>query len=72
MAYLFSGAAFLSERQERLVVRKLLQGEPWESVAVELGYASTSQCMREMGTIARAVCEQWGGDITDVERQRYD
>ena len=72
MAYLFSGAAFLSERQERLVVRKLLQGEPWESVAVELGYASTSQCMREMGAIARAVCEQWGGDITDVERQRYD
>ncbi len=72
MAYLLSEAAFLSDRQERLLVRKVLQGEPWKSVATDLGFASTSQCMREMGAIARAVCEQWGGDIARTERQRYD
>ena len=72
MSYLLNESAFLSDRQERLVVRKVLQGEPWESVAVGLGYASTSQCMREMGAVARAVCERWGGEIVDAERQRYD
>ncbi len=71
MAYFLSEAAFLSDIQERLLVRKVLQGEPWESVAVGLGYASTSQCMREMGAIGRAVCEELGGEIAQTERERY-
>jgi len=72
MTYLETDSAFLSDRQERLLIRKLLQGEPWESLAVGLGYPSTSQCMREMGAIARAICEQWGGEIVTTERQRYE
>ena len=72
MAYFLTESTVLSDRQERLLVRKVLQGQTWESVAVALGYESTSQCMREMGTIARSICEQWGGDIVETERQRYD
>jgi len=72
IAYFLTDATVLSDRQERLLVRKVLQGEPWQSVAVGLDYASTSQCMREMGAIARAFCEMWGDEVTETERQRYD
>jgi len=71
MAQLFESAADLSDRQERLLVRKVVQGEPWESVASDLDFASTSQCMREMGAIARAFSEL-GGDVVDAERKRYE
>jgi tRNA(Met) cytidine acetyltransferase len=71
MSYLLKPSGDLSDRQERLLVRKVLQGEPWESVAAGLDYASTSQCMREMGTIARAVCETFGGAAAAAERERY-
>ncbi len=65
-------SAELSPRQERLAVRKVLQGEPWESVADDLGFVSTSQCMREMGTIAQRFCVAFGGDVVADERARYE
>jgi len=71
-ASLFTPSGDLSARQERLLVRKVLQGEPWESVASGLDYASTSQCMREMGAIARAFCEAFGGEVATAERERYN
>jgi tRNA(Met) cytidine acetyltransferase len=71
MSYFLNPSDELSDRQERLLVRKVLQGEPWESVASGLGYESTSQCMREMGAIARAFCEAFGGDTAAAERERY-
>lgn len=71
MAHFLTLTAELSDRQGRLLVRKVLQGEPWESVASDLDYASTSQCMREMGAVARAVCEAFGGEVVDAERERY-
>ena len=72
MAYLLTPSGDLSARQERLLVRKVLQGEPWESVASVLGYGSTSQCMREMGAIARVFCESLGDDAAAAERERYN
>ena len=62
----------LTERQAHLLIRKVLQGEPWESVAEELGYVSTSQCMREMGSTARTVCAVFGGAVAEAERERYE
>ncbi len=72
MAQLSSGAVGLSDRQERLLVRKILQGEPWASVAAGLEFVSPRQCMREMGAIARAFCEQWGPTVVQTERERYE
>jgi tRNA(Met) cytidine acetyltransferase len=72
MAQLFESTADISDRQQRLLVRKVLQGEPWESVSSDLGFASTSQCMREMGAIARAFCEQFGTAVVAAERARYE
>jgi len=69
---LSSRSGELSPRQERLAVRKVLQGEPWESIADDLEFVSTSQCMREMGTIARQFCVAFGGDVVADERERYD
>lgn len=71
MAYFVNPTGELSDRQARLLVRKVLQGEPWESVASELDFPSTSQCMREMGAIARVFCEAFGGDVAAAERERY-
>jgi len=71
MAYFVNPTGELSDRQARLLVRKVLQGEPWESVATGLEFPSTSQCMREMGAIARVFCEAFGGDVADAERERY-
>jgi len=72
MAYLLNPSGDLSDRQARLLVRKVLQGEPWESVASGLVFPSTSQCMREMGAIARVFCEAFGGDVAAAERERYN
>ena len=62
----------LTEQQAHLLVRKVLQGKPWESVADGLGYASTSQCMREMGAVARTFCTVFGGPVAEAERERYE
>ena len=72
MAYLLNPSGDLTDQQERLLVRKVLQGDPWESVASGLDFPSTSQCMREMGAIARAFCESYGGAAADAERERYN
>ncbi|WP_253738020.1 tRNA(Met) cytidine acetyltransferase TmcA [Halohasta salina] len=62
----------LTERQAHLLIRKVLQGEPWASVAEALDYASTSQCMREMGAVARTFCAVFGGAVAEAERERYE
>ena len=72
LAHLLEPRADLRPRQERLLVRKVLQGEPWESVAADLAYVSTSQCMREMSTIAQRFCAVVDRDIIADERARYE
>jgi tRNA(Met) cytidine acetyltransferase len=47
--YLIAGDDRLTDRQERLLVRKTLQAADWETVADELGYVSSSACMRALG-----------------------
>ncbi len=74
LAHLFEPRASLSERHERLLVRKVLQCEPWPSVADDLGYASPSQSMREFNTIARRFCAAFDDTTSAIrdERRRYE
>jgi tRNA(Met) cytidine acetyltransferase len=47
--YLTAGDGRLTDRQERLLVRKTLQAADWDTVADELDYVSSSACMRALG-----------------------
>ncbi|QLC34224.1 tRNA(Met) cytidine acetyltransferase [Halarchaeum sp. CBA1220] len=58
-------------RRERLLVLKLLQCRPWDDVADELGYHSTGQAMRAFGDALRPLCDAWGGDAAERERERH-
>ncbi|WP_418281610.1 tRNA(Met) cytidine acetyltransferase TmcA [Halorubrum sp. DTA98] len=61
----------IDDRTERLFVRKVLQGRPWEHVADELGYVSTRSCMRALGDGVRPLVDRYGTDVADAERTRF-
>ncbi|EMA66551.1 hypothetical protein C461_10938 [Halorubrum aidingense JCM 13560] len=61
----------LDGRERRLLVRKVLQGRPWESVAEELGYVSTAACMRALGNAAEPLVERYGTEFALEERERF-
>ncbi|GAA0714406.1 tRNA(Met) cytidine acetyltransferase [Halorubrum trapanicum] len=61
----------LEERQERLLVRKVLQGRPWEEVADELDFVSTSACMRAIGDAYVPIVERYGTEFALAERERF-
>ncbi|OYR51082.1 tRNA(Met) cytidine acetyltransferase TmcA [Halorubrum sp. Ea8] len=71
LAALVEGAPELGAREERLLVRKVLQGRPWESVADELGYVSTAACMRALGDAYEPLVERYGTDFALAERERF-
>ncbi|WP_430505658.1 tRNA(Met) cytidine acetyltransferase TmcA [Haloparvum sp. PAK95] len=71
MAHLIDGRVDLSDREERLLVRKVLQGHPWEQVADELGYQSTGQCMRSLGEAAKPLVDEYGNEVARAERERF-
>ncbi|OTE99600.1 tRNA(Met) cytidine acetyltransferase TmcA [Halorubrum sp. SD683] len=70
LAALVEGAD-LDDRAERLLVRKVLQGRPWEEVADDLGFASTSACMRALGDGYTPLVERYGTDFALAERERF-
>jgi len=61
----------LDARERRLLVRKVLQGRPWESVANELGYVSTAACMRALGDAYEPLVGRYGTDFALRERERF-
>ncbi|WP_435128923.1 tRNA(Met) cytidine acetyltransferase TmcA [Halobaculum sp. D14] len=67
-----SGAAELDGREERLLVRKVLQAEPWDDVGDALGYVSTAECMRSLGGAYDALVDAHGGDVADAERDWFE
>ena len=71
MAQLTESIADLSPRDERLLVRKVLQGAPWATVADELEFVSERECKRAFGSIARAFCEAVDTEVVADERRRY-
>ncbi|WP_256289686.1 tRNA(Met) cytidine acetyltransferase TmcA [Halobellus inordinatus] len=67
-------ARTLTAREERLLVRKVLQAQPWEVVADELEYVSTRQCMRAFGAACEALVDRYGAgiDVVEAERARFE
>ncbi|MEZ3114318.1 GNAT family N-acetyltransferase [Halobaculum sp. MBLA0147] len=65
-------ASPLSAREERLLVRKVLQARPWDDVAAALEYVSTGECMRALGEAYVAVVDALGGETARRERERYE
>jgi tRNA(Met) cytidine acetyltransferase len=61
----------LEARTERLLVRKVLQGEPWDAVADGLDYVSTGQCMRALGAAYRPLVDRYGSASAHELRGRY-
>jgi len=66
-----AGGDALDDRERRLLVRKVLQGRSWESVADELGYVSTAACMRALGDAYEPLVERYGTDFALEERERF-
>lgn len=72
MHYFTSGQSLdLTAREERLLVRKLLQLHPWGAVAGELGYVSPSEAMRSLGTALQPLLEEYGSAAAMDEAARY-
>ena len=61
----------LDARAERLLVRKVLQGHPWEAVADELDYVSTGRCMKALGRAYQPLVEAYGPPAALSHRERY-
>ncbi|QDX40899.1 tRNA(Met) cytidine acetyltransferase TmcA [Salarchaeum sp. JOR-1] len=62
----------LTPREERLLVRKLLQTEDWDSVAADLDYHSTGQCMRALGGALEPLVDEYGTPAAHEDVRRYD
>ncbi|WP_435177992.1 tRNA(Met) cytidine acetyltransferase TmcA [Halorussus sp. AFM4] len=62
----------LSAREERLLVRKVLQGHPWPRVADELGFHSAGQCMRALGDAYEPLVDRYGTETAMAEKRRYE
>ncbi|MFC7187348.1 tRNA(Met) cytidine acetyltransferase TmcA [Halorubrum yunnanense] len=61
----------LDDREKRLLVQKVLQGRPTESVADELGYVSGGACMRALGEAYKPLVERYGTEFALAERERF-
>ncbi|WP_459195082.1 tRNA(Met) cytidine acetyltransferase TmcA [Halosimplex sp. J119] len=62
----------LNPRQERLLVRKALQGHSWNAVADELDFHSLGQCMRALGEAVRPLLSRFGGANVEAELERFE
>ncbi|MDH5019880.1 tRNA(Met) cytidine acetyltransferase TmcA [Halobacterium rubrum] len=65
-------ADLLSADEQRLLVGKLLQSRPWDDLADELGYHSTSQAMRALGDALRPLVEAYGSEAARAELRRFE
>jgi tRNA(Met) cytidine acetyltransferase len=61
----------LDARDERLLVRRTLQRHRWPSVADELGFHSTGECMRAFGRACRPLVDAYGDGTAREERDRF-
>ncbi|ODR81681.1 tRNA cytosine(34) acetyltransferase TmcA [Haladaptatus sp. W1] len=61
----------LSQRQERLLVRKVLQAHRWPAVADELGFHSAGEAMRALGAAFQPLVDAYGTDAAMEEKRRY-
>jgi tRNA(Met) cytidine acetyltransferase len=62
----------VSAREERLLVRKVLQTDDWKAVAEDLDYPSRAECMRALGRVTGRLVERYGPDAAREELARHD
>jgi len=67
-----AGEALLAPGQERLLVRKALQGRSWATVAEELDYESHAGCMRALGDAVRPLLSRYGNPFVRNELERFE
>ena len=72
MWHLLASGARLSTTQQRLLIRKVLQGWSWADTASDCGFNTASQCRREMSEIARQFCAALDNETLAAERRRYE
>jgi tRNA(Met) cytidine acetyltransferase len=63
--------AALSAREERLLVRKVLQARPWQTVAEELAFVSERECMRTLGGVVERLTRLYGDPWVQEELDRH-
>jgi tRNA(Met) cytidine acetyltransferase len=61
----------LDVREERLLVRRVLQARPWPAVADALDYVSPGACMRALGDAIQPLVDAYGTPDALDERDRY-
>ncbi|MDS0276277.1 GNAT family N-acetyltransferase [Halomicroarcula sp. S1AR25-4] len=61
----------LSDREERLLVRKVLQARPWDEVTAELEFVSRRQCMRALGGAVERLTRLYGEEWVQEELDRH-
>jgi tRNA(Met) cytidine acetyltransferase len=57
----------LSANEERVLVRKALQGREWDAVAEEFGFVSTAECMRSVARSVESLVRLYADDATMEE-----
>ena len=62
----------LDTNQERLLVRRVLQGQQWADVAETLGYHSTASCKRALPDAVRPLVELYGTETALNELERLE
>ena len=62
----------LTARQERLLVRKALQGQPWGDVTEELEFVARSECMRALGGAVRPLLSQYRTPVVAEDLERFE
>ncbi|MBX0294464.1 tRNA(Met) cytidine acetyltransferase TmcA [Haloarcula nitratireducens] len=61
----------LADREERLLVRKVLQAQSWDGVTAELDFVSRRQCMRALGGTVERLTRLYGEEWVQEELDRY-
>ncbi|MFW5922332.1 MAG: tRNA(Met) cytidine acetyltransferase TmcA [Halodesulfurarchaeum sp.] len=69
---LVDGTVDLSAREQRLLVRGLLQGQSWDRVGDELGYVSGTAAIRAFGRALQPLVEEYGPEVIDTYRARLE
>jgi tRNA(Met) cytidine acetyltransferase len=64
-------AAELTDREERLLVTRVLQARPWPAVADALDYVSPGACMRSLGDAFKPLVDAYGDTVALDERDRF-
>jgi len=57
--------------QERILVRKVLQGHAWDDVAEGFGFPSTAECMRSLGRTVERLVRLHGDELATEELDRH-